>query len=196
MELYTSPPEGSTVICADELGPVLPRSFAPAPGWSADGHRIKETLEYARGPERTWVYGGLRVRDGQAVTLCASSRNSARYQDFLQLIEDANPEGQIIVVTDNLSSHNSKSTREWLQDHPRIRQVFIPVGACWLNLQEGWWRIFRKTALAGVSFADPDEITYATRIATAQLNAHAQPWIWGRPPPHPRIHRRHFTYCL
>jgi hypothetical protein len=38
---------------------------------------------------------------------------------------------------DNLSSHNSKATRAWLEHHPRIRHAFIPKGACWLNLQEG-----------------------------------------------------------
>jgi hypothetical protein len=32
VELYTAPPAGSTVICADELGPVIPRTFPPAPG--------------------------------------------------------------------------------------------------------------------------------------------------------------------
>ena len=111
MELYTAPPPGSTVICADELGPVIPRTFPPAPGWSPGGHRIKAPLEYSRGPEKTWVYGGLRVADGHAVTMCASSRNSAFYQDFLQLEEQANPEGTIWVITDNLSSHDSKSTR-------------------------------------------------------------------------------------
>ena len=61
MELYTAPPPGSTVICADELGPVIPRTFPPAPGWSTGGHRVKAPLEYSRGPEKTWVYGGLRV---------------------------------------------------------------------------------------------------------------------------------------
>ena len=34
-------------------------------------------------PEKTWVYGGVRLRDGQAVTMCAECRNSACYQDFL-----------------------------------------------------------------------------------------------------------------
>ena len=116
MELYTAPPPGSTVICADELGPVIPRTFPPAPGWSGDGHRIKAPLEYSRGPEKTWVYGGLRVADGHAITMCAASRNSAFYQqDFLQLEEQANPEGMIYVITDNLSSHDSKSTRAWLE---------------------------------------------------------------------------------
>ncbi|MEU2930714.1 IS630 family transposase [Streptomyces sp. NPDC007251] len=196
IELYTCPPEGATVVCADELGPVIPRTFPPAPGWSPDGHRIKAEVDHGRGPEKTWVYGALRVRDGQEVTMAASSRNSLFYQQFLQKIEAANPVGDIHVVTDNLSSHNSLSTRTWLEDHPRIRHVFIPVGACWLNLQEGWWRIFRKAALAGQSFAGPPEIDQATRQATSQLNARARPWIWGRPAPPTRRLRRRYVYAL
>jgi hypothetical protein len=196
VELYTAPPPGSTVVCADELGPVIPRTFPPAPGWSPGGHRIKAPLEYSRGVDKTWVYGGLRVADGQAITMCASSRNSAAYQDFLQLEEQANPEGTIYVITDNLSSHDSKSTRAWLEGHPRIRHAFIPKGACWLNLQEGWWRIFRRQSLAGQAFADPDEIAHATQVATVQLNARAQPWVWGRPQPKPRSYRRRFIYTL
>jgi transposase len=98
------------------------------------------------------------------------------------------------VITDNLSSHSSLATRAWLAGHPRLEQVFIPKGACWLNLQEAWWRIFRRHALAGQTFADPGEIAQVTDLATAQLNSHAKPWVWGRPPPPPR--RRRFTYLL
>ena len=184
------------MVCADELGPVIPRSFPPAPGWTLDGHRVKAPLDYSRGPEKTWVYGALRVGDGQEVTMTAPSRNSVGYQHLLTTVEAANPDGTIMVITDNLSSHTSSSTRTWLLDHPRIRQVFIPKGACWLNLQEGWWRLFRREAFAGQSFATPEEITLATRMATGQLNARARPWVWGRPAPSPR-HRRHtFTYRI
>jgi hypothetical protein len=137
LALYTTPPEEATVVCADELGPVIPRSFPPAPGWSADGHRVKAVLDYGRGPEKTWVYGALRPGDGQAVTLTNPSRNSAGYQRLLAAVEAANPAGTIMVITDNLSSHSSVSTRAWLVDHPRIQHAFIPTGACWLNLQEG-----------------------------------------------------------
>ncbi|CAC04107.1 putative transposase, partial [Streptomyces coelicolor A3(2)] len=66
----------------------------------------------------------------------------------------------------------------WLENHTRIRHVFIPVGAGWLNLQEGWWRIFRKAALAGRSFAGPPEVEHAPRLATAQLNTRTRPWVW------------------
>jgi hypothetical protein len=69
---------------------VIPRTFPPEPAWSADGHRVKAPLEYSRGPDKTWVYGGLRVADGQAVTCTAASRNSVNYQRFLALVEAAN----------------------------------------------------------------------------------------------------------
>jgi transposase len=185
-----------TVVCADELGPVVPRTFPPAPGWSADGHRVKAPLEYGRGSEKTWVYGGLRVADGQTVTCTAPSRNSVHHQRFLALVEQANPTGEVVVITDNLSSHTSVATRDWLTGHPRLQQVFIPKKACWLNLQEGWWRLFRRQALAGQCFADAGEITLATRVATAQLNARARPWVWGRPPLPTRHRRRIFVYRI
>lgn len=184
------------MICGDELGPVIPRTFAPAPGWSPDGHRIKAPLEYARGSEKTWVYGGLRIRDGTEVTFCAPRRNTAGWLRLLQEIARTNPRGQVYVVADNLSSHTSWPVRRWLLHHRRIHQVFIPVGACWLNLAEGWWRLFRKEALAGQTFADAVEIDHATALATAQLNARARPWVWGRPPPPHRRSRRKLVYLL
>ncbi len=196
MECYTHPPPDTTVIAADELGPVMPRTFDPPAGWSPDGHRVKAPLTYSRGPDKTWIYGGLRIADGQAVTYCAPSRNSAHWQAFLARLERANPTGTLAVITDNLSSHSSLATRAWLTGHPRIEQVFIPKGACWLNLQEAWWRIFRRHALAGQTFADSSEIAQVTELATAQLNAHARPWVWGRPPSPPRFRRRRFTYLL
>ncbi|WP_232784488.1 transposase, partial [Carbonactinospora thermoautotrophica] len=145
---------------------------------------------------RPGACGALRVRDGEAVTMTASSRNSVNYQRFGELVERANPTGDIWVIIDNLSSHHGVSTRAWLADRPRIKHAFIPVGACWLNLQEAWWRIFRREALAGQTFADAAEIAQATVHATAALNRRARPWIWGRPPPLPRHRRRRFVYCL
>ena len=184
------------MICADELGPVISRTFPPAPGWSVDGHRIKAPLEYSRGSDKTWVYGGLRVRDGQELTFCAHSRNTAGWLQLLQHIARVNPRGRVCVIADNLSSHTSGPVRRWLARHRRIQQVFIPKRACWLNLQEGWWRLLRRAAFAGQSFADTTEIAYAVQTATAQLNTRAKPWIWGRQPPPTRTLRRKFMYCL
>jgi transposase len=194
--LYIHPPDKSRVVCVDELGPVTPRTFAPAPGWSPNGHRIKALLDYGRGPDKAWIYGGLSPTDGQTVTMTAGARNSVNYCHFLGQVEQAHPEETLYVIVDNLSSHTSAKTQTWLADHPRIQQVFIPKGACWLNLQEGWWRLFRREALAGQTFADYSEIARATQVATQQLNRRAKPWIWGRPEKPPRYTRHVFTYRI
>lgn len=122
-------------------------------------------------------YGALRVRDGQEITLTAPSRNAVGYLRLLEAIDHANPTGDLYIVTDNLFSHTSGPIQQWLTDHPRVQQVPIPTGACWLNLQEGWWRMFRRGAFAGQSFIDADEIDQATTHTTQQLNARAKPWI-------------------
>lgn len=100
------------------------------------------------------------------------------------------------MIMDNLSSHTSGPIQQWLADHPRMAHVPIPTGACWLNLQEGWWCLFRRDTLAGQTFIDADEIDQATCLATQQLNVRAKPWIWGRPPSPQRHLRRHFMYSL
>ena len=110
----------------DELGPVSPRTYPPAPGWSPEDHRIKAPLEYDRGTEKVCVYGALRVRDGKALTLSAPSGNTKEYLRLLEAVAHSNPTGELYLITDNLWSHNSTSIREWLENHPRVEQVFIP----------------------------------------------------------------------
>jgi hypothetical protein len=134
------------------------------------------------------------VRDGKQLTRCAASRNSKTSLARLSDIEA--PTGGIFMSTANLSSHHSLETRTWLEAHRRLQHVFIPTGANWLNLQEGWWRLFRRDAFAGQSFANADEIEQATRVATAQLNHRAKPWVWGRPPKTRRRLRRLFYYRI
>jgi len=196
IDLYTDPPPNSTVVCVDELGPITPRWFPPAPGWSPDGHRIKAPLQYSRGPDKAWVFGALRVGDGKSLTFTSRSRNSEGYIKLLRRIERAIPNGPIYLIADNLKTHKSVLVREWLEKHSRIEHAFIPKGAAWLNLIEAWWRLFRRQALAGQDFADSHEIDQATRVATRQLNRKARAWVWGRPPKAPRHRRRTFVYRL
>jgi hypothetical protein len=95
------------VVCVDELGPITPRTFPPAPGWSPDGHRIKASLVYSRGPDKVWVFDALRVEDGKSITFTSRSRNSKGYLKLLENIVRAIPRGAIYVIADNLKTHNS-----------------------------------------------------------------------------------------
>ena len=68
-----------------------------------------------RGPEKTWIYGALRVRDGKERTRSAPARNSKNSIALLTAIEADNPQGDLYLITDNLSSHTSLETRTWLE---------------------------------------------------------------------------------
>jgi hypothetical protein len=140
------------------------------------------------------------VRDGKELTRCAASRTSKTSRALLTDSEAENPTGDLSMMTDTLSSHNSLETRTWLEAHPRLHHVCIPTGAGSAQPARGLvgvcGRLFRRDALAGQSFANPDEIAQAPRVATAQLNQRAKPWIWGRPPKFPRHHRRLCCYRI
>lgn len=56
--------------------------------------------------------------------------------------------------------------------------------------------MFRRQGLAGQELASPGDIRQATTVATAQLNAKAKPWIWGRPQPPKRIYKLTLTYRI
>ena len=140
-----------------------------------------------------WVFGALRVEDGKSLTFTSRSRNAKGYLKLLEKIARSIPRGAIYVIADNLKTRKSVAERQWLEEHPRIDNAFIPKGAAWPNLIEVWWRLFRRQALAGVNFADGYEIDKATRVATRQLNRKASPWVWGRKPKLPRYCRRTFV---
>ncbi len=175
---------------------MTPRTFPPAPGGSPDGHRSKAQLAYGRGTDKVWVYGALRVQDGQVLTQTALARHTTGSLALLTAVAQANPVGDLYLIADNRSSHTSPPIQDWLAKHRRVHPLPLPVGASWLNLIEGWWRIFRRKAFAGQDFAKHQDLAVATRLATQHLNAHARPWIWGRPPPPHRTLRRRFVYCL
>jgi hypothetical protein len=78
----TDPPTGSTTICTDELGPVLPRSFPPAPGWSPNGHRYQRLWNTAE----DWRKPGSLGRYA-----CMMGKNSPGFCCLTQLNARARP---------------------------------------------------------------------------------------------------------
>jgi hypothetical protein len=113
--------------------------------------------------------------DGRVLTQTAPVRNTAGYLALLHALDATSPRVDLFLIADHLASHLSGPIRDWLAAHPRIQQGCIPVGAAWLNLIEGWWRLFRRKAFAGQSLADHHDSAYVTRSATAQLNRRANP---------------------
>ena len=108
MELYTNPPPEATVVCVDELGPVSPRTFPPAPEWSPDGHRITKRLWNI--VEAQTRYGSLALSASRgrqvSLTFISRSRNSKGYLKLLKKVERAIPRRLIYLIADNLKIHD------------------------------------------------------------------------------------------
>jgi hypothetical protein len=104
-----------------------------------------------------------------------------------------NPVGDLYLIGDNLSSHTGPPIAAWPAARPRVHQVFIPVGTCWLQLQEAWWRRLRREAVAGQSFVDAEEIAHAAHGATAQLSRRSIASVWNRSPKPARCRRPTFA---
>ena len=119
--LYTLRRQGTTVICADELGPVIPRTFPPRPAGRPTG----------TGSRPRWSTAAARRRPG-CTAACASATAArspsppppatAPATSASAQLEQANPAGPIVVITDNLSSHNSWLHPPMARRHPRIRR--------------------------------------------------------------------------
>ncbi len=124
--------------------------------------------------------------------MTAPSRNSAAYQQLLTAAETANPDRAIVVITDNLSSHNGASTRTWLGEHPRIQQVFIPKGAAGSTCRRPGGGCFAAKPLPG-SRCHPggDHLGHQDGDLPAQCSCPAVgvgPAATVATPPTPRLH--------
>jgi len=122
------------VIGVDELGPVTPRIFPPASGWSPDGHRIKAPLEYGRGSDKAWIYGALTPKDGQEFTMSARSRNSDNYCQFLAQIEQAHPAGTLFIITDNPLQSYQPQNADMVSVSSAYSARFHPQRGCLVEL--------------------------------------------------------------
>jgi hypothetical protein len=108
---------------------------------------------------------------------------------------DANPRGQIVIITVILSSHDSKGIRAWLERHPHPARLH-PQGRLLAQPARGLVADLPALGDGRAGRRGPAETARATQVATAQLNARARPWIWGRPQPKPRFYRRRFVYTF
>jgi transposase len=164
------------VICVDEMGPVGAKSY-PARRPTAAGKRAILAPDYAR-RGAVWVYGALAPATGWAFTQSLPARDGASFVAFLDALEEQAPPGTLYLLLDNLNTHRTLDVRLWALAHPRVRFVFQPPYAPWLNLIEPWWKTLRSLALQGRRIETADRVITAIADATAYWNAHRHPYRW------------------
>jgi hypothetical protein len=138
-----------------------------------------------------------------------ATRTEDDFARHIEKAIDADPDGNWIFVSDQLNTHMSESLvclvaercciaddlgvkgesgvlktrftrKEFLKDpEHRIRFVYTPRHASWLNQVEIWFSILARRALARASFASLDELEQRIRKFIAYFNAVlAKPFRW------------------
>jgi hypothetical protein len=190
--LYAAPPEGSVVVCLDEMGPESAKSHpgrqvvraeaAPeADGGRRPAGRARQEVDYGR-RGKGYIFGAFIPATGDALTRPYDSRSTANWVDFLGHVEAWLPAGaeRVYAILDNLQAHRATDVLLFSLAHPRWEFVFQPRYAAYLNLIEPWWKVLRSLALKGRRFETWAEVCEAVRCATSYWNAHRHPFAWGR----------------
>ena len=166
------------VICVDEMGPVSAKTYL-SQRWAEKGHAPKVEADYGR-RAKVWTFGAFEPKTGKAFTECAERRRSCDFVAFLEQMLKIWPDGELILILDNLSIHRSLEVMLWALANPRVRFLFQPTYAPWLNLIEPWWKTLRSLALKGFRFEGTEDLVPAIAGATDYWNEHRHPYQWRK----------------
>lgn len=124
-----------------------------------DHGTIKRDYEYKR-LGTVSLLAGIDLLTGEAIPLVRDTHNSDDFIDFLKILHNRYPEGDIIqVILDNHSVHTSKKVKGFLAAMPgRFVFVFTPKHGSWLNMIEGFFGKMTRQMLRGIRVSSKQEL--------------------------------------
>jgi len=173
-----TPPTQTSVLCLDELGPVTAKTY-PGKQWAPQGKRPPVTPDYGK-RGYLWVFGAFEPATGVALTLCRPRRRALEFVELLDAVIQRWPDDELVLILDNLSIHRSMAVRLWALAHERVRFLFQPTYAPWLNLIEPWWKTLRALALKGRCFESVTSLRSSIVKSTEYWNQHRHPYVWRK----------------
>ena len=141
-------------------------------------HRRRE-FEYGRHGTAS-LFAAMDVHSGQVLAQPIDVKNdSINFCGFLTEIDRVvDPDLEIHVVLDNGSSHRSKHTTAWFEDHPRWVAHFTPPHASWVNQVELFFSILQRKVIRGGRFDSRDELITKMLKFIADYDQTARPFKW------------------
>jgi transposase len=110
----------------------------PHYGWIKKGEEKQIAANTAR--KRLNVQGAVHVGSSiKAIIDPADTINSQTIIDLYTKLLDEHEKEKIVVICDNARYHRSKLLADWLQQHPRISQKFLPPYSPNLNVIDRLW---------------------------------------------------------
>jgi hypothetical protein len=136
------PPENAVVLAVDEKPHIQVLERAQGYLRLPNGRALRGFSHDYKRHGTTTLFAAFQVLTGQVPLHHHRQRRRRReFLDFMNdLIAGYDPQQQIHVIVDNLSTHKPKHDR-WRARHPNVHFHFTPTRASWLNQIECWFSI-------------------------------------------------------
>ena len=161
----------ATVLYLDEcelqLLPLIRACWMKGPRW-----RIPTPGQNAK----RVVFGALQAQTGRLHYLIRPRKRAVDFVAFLDLLVAAYPVGELVLVLDNVVTHDARLVRQWLAQpaHARVRLLWLPkYSAHEHNPIERVWGLLKDAVAANRLHASMDELSGAAAqfLATTTFQA-------------------------
>lgn len=109
----------------------------------------------------------------EAILLVSASHKSSDFINFLKILDEKYPEGDIIrLILDNHSVHTSEKTKRYPATLPERRFVFAftPTHTSWLNMIESFFSKMTKQILKGIRVDSKEELSERIYLYFDEIN--------------------------
>lgn len=108
-------------------------------GYSRRGERIYGKYEEK---QQGITITGVVTQDGRSVFRTSHKANSESFLNVLRAV--SYQIGKAVILEDNASYHRSKKVTDWLDKHPEIKLIYLPVGCPFMNIIESVWALLKS----------------------------------------------------
>lgn len=179
--LYLHPPEQGIVICVDEKTQVqaLDRTQPLLP--MRPGQIERRTHDYKRNGT-IQLYAALEVNAGHVIPSIEERHRSKEFIAFINRLLRTYPSGELHIILDNVSSHDSKEVQNWHKQPANQRVVFhfIPTYSSWLNLAEVLFNLLQTKVLRRGVFQSKKDLVSAIIAYIDKFNREGRVFHWTK----------------
>ena len=178
-DLYVEPPPGVKVLCVDEKSGMTAREdLHPLHMGSRRQGRLRKESEYVR-HGTTNLIASLDVQTGEVFGRCMARTGKGLVTFFEELVAHY-PDGELVIVCDNLNVHKGPLIDAFCADQKgRVRFVYTPLHASWVNQIEIWFSILQRKVLRHGSFSSPMDLVAGVMDYIRHWNAvERRPFRW------------------
>jgi hypothetical protein len=190
--------QGELVICVDEKPNIQALSRCAPKQLMRRGQIERREFEYERhGTVNFFV--AFNVYDGKMWGCCIDRNDHQHFLWCLRQIERRYSRAERIhLIMDNGPSHIDHNVGEYLAARPRIRRLFTPVNASWLNQAELLLRAFSDKYLDRFDADSRQHLIDHLNVSWPEYNkrfAHPFKWSWTRRHMYAWAEKKGFLIC-